>query len=389
MKINMLDLFSGIGGFSQGLTQAGFTIGEHYHAEIDKHANAIYRYQFPDATLLGDVQSVHGRDLERVHAITFGSPCQDLSIAGRREGIEGQRSGLFQEAIRLIDECRPEFFIWENVKGAFSTNAGADFWAIIKAFANLGRYRFEWQLLNTSWFLPQNRERIYLVGRLASGCRGDVFPIPALDRWATEGQEQATTVRALTAGGNSGGLHSSMTLLQSYGRNAKQSIREKPNAKTANCLKARYSKDASDNMLKIRTKAHGYCQGGVSYICPTIDSSRFEQKHHVVQPVSTPERGKKSQNGRRFKGDGEPSFTLTAQDRHGVVLDERIRRLTEVECERLQGFGDNWTQYGNYDGTIKPVSKTQRYKALGNAVTVDVVEAVARQIIATSEIKSC
>jgi DNA (cytosine-5)-methyltransferase 1 len=123
------------------------------------------------------LSDVRGADLKRIDAITFGSPCQDFSLAGKRKGLGGDRSSLIGEAIRLISECRPRFFIWENVKGTFSSNDGADFWAIIQAFANIGDYRLEWQLLNTKWFLPQNRERIYLVGYIGDGSKGQVFPI--------------------------------------------------------------------------------------------------------------------------------------------------------------------------------------------------------------------
>ena len=104
--------------------------------------------------------------------------------------MAGGRSSLITEAIRLIKECRPHFFIWENVKGTFSSNNGADFWAIIKAFANIGDYRFEWQLLNTKWFLPQNRERIYLVGYLGEGSGGQIFPIGENNRQINELQRQ-------------------------------------------------------------------------------------------------------------------------------------------------------------------------------------------------------
>ena len=148
-KINLLDLFSGIGGFHKGLEQAGFEIGYNGFSDIDKHANAVYQYQNKDAISLGSVTNIRGKDLPKIDAITFGSPCQDFSIAGSRSGLEGDRSSLISEAIRLIDECQPRFFIWENVKGTFSSNNGEDFWAIIQAFTNIGGYRLEWQLLNT------------------------------------------------------------------------------------------------------------------------------------------------------------------------------------------------------------------------------------------------
>ena len=270
MKIKLLDLFSGIGGFHKGLEQAGFEV-ESYFSEIDKYAIEVYKNNFKKSKYVGSVTDVYGRNLPKIDAITFGSPCQDFSIAGKRKGMEGDRSSLIREAIRLIGECRPRFFIWENVKGTFSSNNSEDFWAIIKAFANIGGYRLEWQLLNTKWFLPQNRERIYLVGYIGDGSGGQVFPIRENKR--------------------------KIDVLQRQQENT-------------NCITASYNK-----------------LGSGSYIIE-----------------------------RKFKG--------------------KIRKLTPIECERLQGFPDNWTKVGA-KGLI---SDTQRYKMCGNAVTVDVVQAVAERI---------
>ena len=290
MKINLLDLFSGIGGFAEGLSQAGFDIQDHHFSEIDKHAIAIYMQNFKEANYAGSVTDIRASDLPRINAITFGSPCQDFSLAGKRAGLEGQRSGLIGEAIRLIRELRPDFFIWENVKGVYSSNAGADYWAVKQAFANLDGYRLESQLLNTAWLLPQNRERIYLVGRIREGSGRSVFPIRQEFIGSNEGSVKAANARCLTAGGNSGGMHSSMSLVRA-------------------------------------TTIHG------------------------------------------------KEIARWSENKDG------IRRLTEIECERLQGFAENWTELGNYDGDIKKVSATQRYKCLGNAVTVPVVKVVGESLL--------
>ena len=324
MKI--IDLFSGIGGFSLGFQRAGYQFTEHYFSEIDKHAIANYKYNFPNAKYIGDITSIHGGDFADIDIITFGSPCQDFSLAGKRKGLKGGKSSLIEYAITLVARVRPSVFIWENVKGAFSSNSGADFWAILKAFANIGGYRLEWQLLNTSWLLPQNRERIYLIGHLAGRSDPGVFPITEDDctpRKEKTYQFQAKisgtlksngnmnaddtyiipkTASTLTGGGHSGGLHSDMTV-----------IRQLPRGKN---------------------------KGADLTICPTISSNAFQENNLLCG----------------------------------------IRRLTEIECERLQGFPDNFTQYGDYNGIIKPIAKTQRYKLIGNAVTVDIVELIAKRL---------
>ena len=128
MKI--IDLFSGIGGFSLGFQRAGYQFTEHYFSEIDKSAIANYKYNFPNAKYIGDITTIQPADIAGADIITFGSPCQDFSLAGKRTGLKGNKSSLIQHAIALITHVRPSIFIWENVKGAYSSNAGADFCAI-------------------------------------------------------------------------------------------------------------------------------------------------------------------------------------------------------------------------------------------------------------------
>ena len=201
MKVNIIELFSGIGGFTKGFEDAGFTIDNHYFSEIDKHAIANYKYNFPNAKYIGSVVDLRPGDFRNINVITFGSPCQDFSLAGKRKGLEGERSSLIQYAIELISHVRPDIFIWENVKGAFSSNSGADFWAILQAFANIGGYRLEWQLLNTKWFLPQNRERIYIVGHLAGSERsfGNVFPIGETYKMVEKTQRKTITANNIAS----------------------------------------------------------------------------------------------------------------------------------------------------------------------------------------------
>ena len=121
MEINLLELFSGVGGFSVGAQQAGVKIGWHGFSDIDKYANEIFKRRFPNAEELGSVVDVDPRKLPRIDLVTFGFPCQDLSQAGKRRGLKGSRSGLFFEAMRIIEAKKPPHFIFENVEGIFSS----------------------------------------------------------------------------------------------------------------------------------------------------------------------------------------------------------------------------------------------------------------------------
>ena len=365
MKI--IDLFSGIGGFALGFQQAGYLFTEHYFSEINKKAIANYKHNFPNAKYLGNIKTIQPADLAGADIITFGSPCQDFSMAGRRAGLSGAKSSLIEYAIALIACVRPSVFIWENVKGVLSSNTGADFWEIIKALTNIGGYTIEWQLLNTSWVLPQNRERLYLIGHLAGRSAPGVFPITeddCLPTTKTQSQSQAqisTTLKAngnmnaddtyiipkkaatLTAGGKSGGLHSDMTVIQlnlsteSNGRQPYQQNRVYDERGISPAL----TRNNSDFIIKQRPR--GKNKGAELTTCPTISSNAF-QENNLLSSVGS------------------------------------VRRLTEIECERLQGFPDNWTQYGNYNGRKRRISKTKRYKLIGNAVTVDIVELIAKRL---------
>ena len=356
IKINHLDLFSGIGGFHLGFEKAGFEVNS-YFSEVDKYAIDVYKNNFKNSNYVGSVTDVRGTQLPKIDAITFGSPCQDFSLAGKRKGMGGDRSSLITEAIRLIDECRPRFFIWENVKGTFSSNNGEDFWAIIQAFTNIGGYRLEWQLLNTKWFLPQNRERIYLVGYLGNGSGGQVFPIRETTRPNIKSSKKKHNKIVMP------------TICTNYWRFANDT----PVIKVKSATSKGYEEAAEGD--------------SINYSNPNSETRRGRVGKGVAQTLDTTCNQAVIYDGYNNKVKEENIVGTITQhcSRSGltngfkVINENKIRRLTPIECERLQGFPDNWTQYGE-SGKI---SDTQRYKMCGNAVTVDVVEAVANSIIKT------
>ena len=356
--INLLDLFSGIGGFHLGLERAGFKVNS-YFSEVDKYAIEVYKHNFKNSTYVGSVTDVRGEQLPRIDAITFGSPCQDFSLAGKRQGMGGERSSLILEAIRLIQECKPRFFIWENVKGTFSSSGGRDFAAILQAFANLGDYRIEWQLLNTKWFLPQNRERVYLVGYLRGRSGRQVFPITGNSRSANVLPGQQGNTCTLTARYRADGQGLYIIEREQYAQEIQITDKRgniKADQKNIPTIVAGYHKLPSDSPyveynVKANTKK-GY------------DIAKEGDSINISNPNSATRRG------RVGKGVAQTLDTKCEQ----AVLTDKIRRLTPMECERLQGFPDNWTAI---------TSDTQRYKMCGNAVTVDVVEAVAKNLIDT------
>ena len=415
-KINQLDLFSGIGGFHLGFERAGFEVTS-YFSEIDKHAVAVYQHQFKDATYVGSVTDVRGADLPNIDLITFGSPCQDFSLAGKRKGMDGERSSLILEAIRLITECRPRAFVWENVKGTFSSNDGEDFAAILQAFSNIGGYRLEWQLLNTSWFLPQNRERIYLVGYSTTPTRdwGGVFPIREASR--EPHQRSAEVASALQHPGHSGGNYRGMNMvaeplkIKVANKKGYQEAEDgdairlyQPNSETQRGRVGKgvaHTLETTGQQGVVQPKIIGYTRDAKGKVTDrhlkdeagTIHSSsgqggNTDQYVQQGSMIKNPLKGK-TDYGWHFEQNvfTEDSHTRALKSSEGsgnkpkVIQDYRIRRLTPIECERLQGFPDNHTEYGIYDGEVKKMSNTQRYKQCGNAVTVDVVKAVAQQLI--------
>lgn len=361
--------------------------------------------------------------------VTFGFPCQDLSIAGKRRGLEGARSGLFFEAVRVIKELQPEYFVFENVKGLLTSNRGADFVRCLREIADLGNYDGEWQLVNTSWFLPQNRERIYFVGHLRGKSSPKVFPIPESNFEAfriqgqyakcltTKGTHTNGTYVAeckqlqkigkdgklktnqhlascLTGGGHSGGNHSDMDLIVRETESNSQGNRV--NSVNGNSVTLQSQSGGQGAKTGLYVIPRGNNQGGYKEVenCPAITTSSFQTNNLIVGEatakgfveipsncgVDLTQPNSKTRCGRLMD---KNCNTLTTQSQGLAWYDGvDIRRLTPLECERLQGFPDGWTdiEVSYRKGNIKRMADSARYKALGNAVSVPIPEFIARAL---------
>ena len=419
-KINILDLFSGIGGFSLGVKNTGVKINKHYFSDIDKYANKTYKRRFPNATELGSIENVSYKKLkgEKIDLLTGGFPCQAFSIAGKRRGFEDSRGTLFFEIARIlkdyIENGKPiPCILLENVKGLLSHDNKRTFITIYKILADLN-YTLECQVVNTRWFLPQNRERIFIFGRYNGNSSGrKVFPIGKNDIKA--GSKEINIVGHSGTGGQRGDIHSTNGIMSCLsatdykqpkqvevesGKNLKQI--GNVDTKGHNSLWGRvYDPDgisstlnakgggigAKTELYEVTTHSlyprssktgkggtgHLTKEDGTAYCLDTGNAQAIEFKTYGIIPESDKPKGNWLPRERVLESNNGLSRAIsTSQSQHPYYTDKtRIRRLTPLECERLQGFPDNWTE-GQSD--------TQRYKQCGNAVSVPVIEAIIRKI---------
>lgn len=327
MTVKYFSMFSGIGGFERGLEQASKTTNTNFecvgYSEIDKHAIQTYERHY-DHDAYGSATEIDAATIPNFDLLVGGFPCQAFSIAGKRGGFEDTRGTLFFDIARILQHHRPANFILENVKGLLSHDGGRTFRTIITTLTDLG-YGVEWQVLNSKDFgVPQSRERVYIVGHFAGQQRsaGEVFPFtgPSNPNTTVGKSTETAVARTFTAGGNSGGNHSGMTIIKT--------------------------------------------------IFPFEDGSPLKPKE-ITRGMDQAHRIYENECSVTLKALGGGVGALSGLYKTGASFLESIRRLTPIECERLQGFPDNWTE---------GVSDTQRAKQCGNAVTTNVVQAVAERL---------
>ena len=358
--MKFLDLFAGVGGFRLGMESAGHEcIG---FCEIDKFARASYKaiHDTKGEIELHDITAVSDefvRGIGSVDIICGGFPCQAFSIAGNRRGFEDTRGTLFFEIARFASILKPRYLFLENVKGLLNHENGITFETIISTLDELG-YNVEWQVLNSKDFgVPQNRERVFIIGHLRGECTRRVFPL--------SGENQSTISRSVMKIGNinpsGNGMNGEVyqadglapTLTTNKGEGQKIAIKSntikqlgvlQPNFNQCGVI---YETDGIAPTIrayqggglepKIIQRGHGYNQGGEHDIAPTLTSNSYQENNHL--------------------SDGY-----------------RIRKLTPRECWRLQGFPD-WA----FDKAQEVNSNSQLYKQAGNSVTVNVIAAIAKE----------
>ncbi|HEM5503595.1 DNA (cytosine-5-)-methyltransferase [Streptococcus suis] len=387
--MKFLDLFAGIGGFRLGMERAGHEcVG---FCEIDQFARKSYKaihntegeFEFHDITRVTD-ESVRG--IGRVDVICGGFPCQAFSIAGKRAGFEDTRGTLFFEIARFASILRPKYLFLENVTGLLNHDNGNTFETILGALDELG-YDAEWQVFNSKNFgVPQNRERVFIIGHLRGAGGRAVFPFGRGDKEIGSLQGQSTN-----------------TITARYGE-----------------AQGSGSYIIEGQQPKIIQRGHGYNQGGEHDTAPTLTSNSWQENNllaikeattkgyseatvgdsiNLSHPNSATRRGRVGKQMANTLLTGEEQGvvvydfynrktkdevgTLTASGHQGNtkagtfgILDGiRIRKLTPRECWRLQGFPD-WA----FDRAQAVNSNSQLYKQAGNSVTVNVIEAIAKRL---------
>jgi len=344
-------LFSGIGGFDLAMRNLGHVIVG--ACEIDKYARSVYAKQFPGVTIWENATTIKPKEIPDFDILCAGFPCQSFSIAGQRRGFDDTRGSLFFEIARIAKEKRPRYLLLENVKGLLSHDKGKTLHTIITTLDEIG-YDVQWQVLNSKYFVPQNRERIFIVGHLRGTGGQQIFPLGNNDE--KTGAENNLKQLNKT-------LHDTGRIYHPDG--------------LARSLRANSGGMGSKTGLYAVVNDHGKLKE--KEISSNIDANYWKGMDNHAQRTMV-YLSNTNANMKQRTQDRKETWTLGTGTDFGIKDGVKIRRLTPLECERLQGFPDNWTKYDT-DGNI--LSDTQRYKMCGNAVTVSVVQYIGENFART------
>jgi DNA (cytosine-5)-methyltransferase 1 len=419
--LNVLSLFSGVGGFDYGLENAGMKTV--FQCEIDKHCQQILHRHWPDVPKWEDIQTLTGKHILEnagaVDVVAWGSPCQDLSLAGKRAGLAGESSGLFHEGIRIIKELRkesngqyPRVSIWENVMGSLSSNGGSDFGRVIDEMAEAGALVIEWRSLDSRFFgIPQRRRRVFVVAvfdpAVARDCPDPILPVTRGVYWnsKTSAAKRESTSRKI---GN--GIESNSAIIGSEivgtlsASDAKQISNQYVNENKCVVEPLLVDGTRNDDLRLyedgiVRTMRARMGTGGgntPTVLVPTLSfDTQFGSNAGVFEDQSpTLKSSQQSPSvlqepltydgyNQTLSNDGIHRSLRIGRDSSDFIAQEEnkseevspqfaIRRLTPLECERLMGWPDNWTE-GQSD--------SHRYKQCGNGVASPVAEWIGEQVL--------
>ena len=381
--MNVVSLFSGVGGFDLGLEQAGMkTI---YQCEWDKHATNILQRHWPDVPKWGDISTLTAQEILRhgqnPDVIAWGSPCQDLSVAGKRAGLEGERSGLFHEGMRIIKELRketnnayPRISIWENVAGALSSNRGADFGIILDEMAQAGAMVIEWAMLDAQHFgIPQRRRRVFVIAifdpAIATNCPNPLLPVSESLRGNTakgKSKGQVASSQASTSIGGDGEWWDGGTIADALTTTSDAQRMPDKDRLQAVVVDSFTSSSFANYTEGVGTlRSNGGDLGGGSETLIAEQVSVYDGYNQKLDNSGI----------HRSLRIGRDSSDFIAQPTEPTMA---VRRLTPLECERLMGWPDDHTRW-KADGTEQ--ADTHRYKQCGNGVASPVAKWIAQHIL--------
>lgn len=352
--MKFIELFAGVGAFRLGLERTGHECV--WANEWLERPRSIYARNFGEQPDGRDIRDVSAGDIPDADLLVGGFPCATFSVAGKRTGfsLDDTRGTLAFEMFRLARDKAIPYILFENVKGLLNHDGGRTFEIILEVLDGMG-YDCQWELLDSQNFgVPQHRERVFLIGHLRGKPRPKVFPIGATSRSNAQSDKEERE-------GRQGFFsHISPTLDAHYykGGNSRQYVVEQ-------FIRRDNAFRTFENVAPTLLAHMGTGGNNVPFVRPVLDVARVNKKP----------------NGRLIKDDGDPMYTITAQDRHGVLTGDdegfALRKLTPLECERLQGLPDGWTEY--YDDGRR-VSDSERYERCGRTISIPVVEAIGRRL---------
>jgi len=363
-----IDIFGGIGGFSYGIEKATEKEWERvWYNDWDKYAVQTYNKNYGTNYEPTDITKVRAEDIPDFDILCGGFPCQSFSIAGKRKGFEDTRGTMFFEIARILKAKRPKFLFLETVKGLLNHEKGKTFTTILQTLEELG-YETQWMVLNSKFFgVPQNRERVFIIGNLRRESRPNILPF-------REVQGEDIKLKRLNNPTHSNdrvygveGISPTLNTMDGGSRQPKILVHNlQPRSPTRPSL----TKQCPCGSGRIYPKCCGV-PAGSGYLSKKGSTYCLEPNNYQAVELYCVDDGA-SPNFQAKMTDQSPALKATRSDYEIGIGDKKIRKLTPVECERLQGFPDNWTE---------GVSNRQRYKQCGNAVTTNVIEAIVRRWI--------